>query len=111
MNADVRSRIKVGLKLVPQFWRLILKVPLEVFVAWREISLFCPGSFFVASDADYHRLIVFFFNNRLQSILLEKTATFNTRNPPIGERFAPLQRFPILPDNEVNTPLLHKPIP
>src|SRR5271166_1481825 len=65
MNADVRPRIKVGLKLVPQFRRLILKIPLEVFVAWREISFFCPGSFFVTPNANNDSLIVFFFNNRL----------------------------------------------
>ena len=89
MNADVRSRIKVGLELVPQLRRLILKVPLEVFVAWREISLFCPGSFFVPPDADNDSLIVFFFNDRLESILFQKTATFDTRNLPIREMFRP----------------------
>src|SRR5260370_40292460 len=65
MNADVRPRIKVGLKLVPQFRRLILEVPLEVFVTGREISLFCPGAFFVSPDANNDSLIVFFFNYRL----------------------------------------------
>jgi hypothetical protein len=88
MNTDVCPRLVVGLKLVPQFRRLFLKVPVEVFVSGREISLFCPSPFFVASDADDNGLVIFFFDDRLESIPIEEAATFDARNPPIRECFA-----------------------
>ena len=79
------SRIKIGFELVPQFRRLILEIPFEVFVAWREIPLFGPGSFFVPPDTDDHRLVILFLDDRLESILFKQTAAFDARNPAIRE--------------------------
>src|SRR5690606_15290336 len=54
VDPDVGAWLEVGLELVPELGWLVLEVPLEVLVAWREVTLFGAGALFVATDATEH---------------------------------------------------------
>src|SRR6202011_1258405 len=73
MNSDVGSGIKISLVLVPEFRRLILKVPFKVLIPRRKIALFRSSPFLISSDADDHCMISTFLNDGLQSVSLEQS--------------------------------------
>ena len=50
MNSDMSSRRERGFELIPQFGRLIPKVPIAVLVPRRKIPLLCPGPFLVGAN-------------------------------------------------------------
>src|SRR6202043_2870449 len=89
---------------------LILEIPLEIFVSRRKVPLFCPRSLLISPNPDDHRLVIFFLNNGLESVLFQQTATFDAGNPAIGESLAAVQRRAILPNNQVDPPLLRETI-
>ena len=85
MHTDVSACIEIGLKLVPEFGRLILEIPFKVFVPGREITLFGTRAFFVAANSYDNCLIILLLNDCLKCVFLEQTTTFDTRNPAVGK--------------------------
>src|SRR5690349_19575652 len=111
MNTNVGPWIKIGFKLVPQLRWLILKVPLEVFVARREVPLLGTGSFLVTPNPNDYRLVILFFDDGLQSIFLQQAATLDPRDLAVGESFTPLQDRAILANDQIQSPFLSQAIP
>src|ERR1700730_6801857 len=110
MDADMCSRIKVGFELVPQLRRLILEIPLEVFVSRRKIPLLRSRPLLVSPDTNDHGLIVFFLDNGLEGVLLQQTAAFDARNPAVRESLTSVKRRAILPNDEFDPPLFREAI-
>jgi hypothetical protein len=52
MDADMRAWREIGLELIPEFRRLVRRVPLHIRVARREVPLFRARGVFVTAHAD-----------------------------------------------------------
>src|SRR6476659_2435547 len=63
MNSNVSDFLEIGVKLVPELWRLILDIPFYVFVARAEIAFLGTSRFFIAAHADDHSGEVVLFQN------------------------------------------------
>src|SRR6202050_2098754 len=105
MNPNMSARIKICFKLVPQFRRLVLKIPLEIAIARRKISLFSSRPLLIPAYPDNYRLIILLFDDLLKRILFQNPTALDPRKRAIGESLAGSQRRFVLADHEINVPL------
>ena len=105
VNADVRAGRKIGLELIPEFRRLIRRVPLHVGVARREIALLGARGVFVAPHADDDAGVAVVLDDLLQAVLLEHAAAFDARRAAVRIRVARLEHRLVHADDELQVPL------
>src|SRR6516162_3043046 len=111
MYPDMSTRVEIRFKLVPELGRLVLEIPFKISVPRREITLLSTGSLFVATNANDHRLVIFFLNDCLKGVSLEQAAAFNASNPAVWKGLPSFQNGFVLPNNEIDAPLFCQPIP
>src|SRR5512134_262050 len=107
MNADVSAGRERRLKLIPQLWRLVAKIPVAMLVAGRKISLFRPRAFFVGPNPQDDTGIAFLLEQLLEAVGLERGATCDASHRVVH---ACRERFFILSHDQVEMPFPRKSI-
>ena len=107
MNADVRPRRKSRLELVPQFRRLIAKIPIPVLVSRRKVPFLGSGTVFIRTHTEDDAGVPFFFDQILHRRGLQGRTAYVSPQRVIH---AGGQRFLILPHHQIQSPFAGNPV-
>ncbi len=108
VNPNMGARRKRRLILIPEFGRLVAKIPFSVLVPQRKVPLFRSGPFFVGADAQDDGGPTVRRYGLLECLDLQRGATGHTAavRPHAGG-----QRLGVLAHHEIQPPLTAKPVP
>src|SRR5262245_30094900 len=101
MDADVRPGRECCLELIPEFRRLVAKVPIAMFVARRKVTLLRSCPFLVGADTQDDSRITFLLEQLFQSIGLERRAASYAAHRMVH---AGSQRLLVLSHDQIEMP-------
>jgi hypothetical protein len=93
--------------LIPEFRRLIAKIPIAMFVTGREIAFFRPRPLFIRSHPQNDARVPFMFQQLFQPIRLQRGTAHNTAQRMVH---AGSQRFFVLADHQIQSPFTSQPV-
>src|SRR5262245_4955101 len=99
MDPYMRPVLEVGLKLIPEFRRLILHVPFHVFIPGTKVPLFRTGWLFIAANTNNHAGKAMFLEDLLEPIFLEHSTTFDPGSLSVWEGFSAAQHLFVFPNH------------